>query len=106
MFAVFVTARWIGAGAEPAAADVATTLRTLARGSAVAVLGHSFGGKVGIEVARQLGHSPTICLRDYAQVFDEHDPADRKPAVQVIAEARSAAALFALGSHDQGAESA
>src|SRR5690606_9002126 len=36
-----------------AAGDVAEALRDLPSGSVRAVLGHSFGGKVGIELARQ-----------------------------------------------------
>lgn len=67
------------------------------RGSFVSLLVHE--GRSIVEVARQLGHSPVVCLRDYAQVFDDHDPADRKPAVEVIRQAREAAA-FALGSHE------
>lgn len=40
------------------------------------------------EVADTLGHSRTQCLDTYAGVFEEYDPADRKPATQVIAAAR------------------
>lgn len=57
------------------------------RGSFVSLLVHE--GRNIVEVARILGHGPAICLRDYAQVFDEHDPADRMPAEQVIAAAPS-----------------
>jgi site-specific recombinase XerD len=66
------------------------------RGSFVSLLVHE--GRSIVEVARQVGHSPAICLRDYAQVFDEHNPADRKPAVEVIRAAR-AAAPYALSTH-------
>lgn len=59
------------------------------RGSFVSLLVHE--GRSIVEVARQLGHSPEICLRDYAQVFDDFDPAARRPATEIIAEARAAA---------------
>ncbi len=67
------------------------------RGSFVSLLVHE--GRSIVEVARQVGHSPAICLRDYAQIFDDMDPADRKPAADVIRAARQAAP-FALRSHD------
>jgi site-specific recombinase XerC len=41
-----------------------------------------------VEVARQLGHSAATCLRDYASVFEEFDPAARRPAEEIIREAR------------------
>jgi integrase len=41
-----------------------------------------------IEVARQLGHSPTMTLEVYAHVFDEFDPAERVPAEEAIRHAR------------------
>jgi site-specific recombinase XerD len=59
------------------------------RGSFATLLVHE--GRSIVEVARQMGHSPAICLRDYAQVFDEFDPAERKPAEQIIVDARAAA---------------
>lgn len=59
------------------------------RGSFVSLLVHE--GRSIVEVARQLGHSPEVCLRDYAQVFDDHDPRDRRPASEVIAAARAEA---------------
>lgn len=59
------------------------------RGSFVSLLVHE--GRSIVEVARQLGHSPEVCLKDYAQVFDEHDPAARESADDVIRAARSAA---------------
>jgi hypothetical protein len=46
-----------------------------------------------------MGHSPAICLRDYAQVFDEFDPAERKPAEQIIAEARAPFARQSAHAH-------
>jgi len=58
-------------------------------------LRHSFvsfliqeGGSV-VEVARQAGHSPEECLRTYAHVFEEFDPADRTPAEERIRAARA-----------------
>lgn len=60
------------------------------RSSFVSLLVHE--GRNIVEVARQVGHSAEICLRDYLSVFDDHDPADRKPAAQIITEARAAAA--------------
>lgn len=59
------------------------------RCSFVSLLVHE--GRNIVEVARQCGHSPEVCLRDYAQVFDEHDPNDRQTAVQIIAAARTEA---------------
>lgn len=44
---------------EAAARDIVLALPELTGGAPVgAILGHSFGGKVGIELARQLGESP------------------------------------------------
>jgi integrase len=40
------------------------------------------------EVADILGHSRTQCLDTYAGIFEDYDPADRKPATDVIAAAR------------------
>lgn len=41
-----------------------------------------------VEVARQAGHSPQECLRTYAHVFEEFDPAERLPAEAAISAAR------------------
>jgi integrase len=41
-----------------------------------------------IEVARQLGHSPTMTVEVYAHVFDEFDPPDRVPGEKAIRRAR------------------
>jgi integrase len=41
-----------------------------------------------VEVARQAGHSPAICLRTYAHVIEEFDPADRRSAEEEIRRAR------------------
>ena len=45
-------------------------------------------GQSILEVARQAGHSPQTCLRTYAHLFDDFDPADRRLAEDVIWEAR------------------
>jgi hypothetical protein len=47
-------------------------------------------GRTIVEVARQLGHSPTTCLKDYAGVFEDFDPANRVTADEAIASARTA----------------
>jgi site-specific recombinase XerD len=60
------------------------------RGSLVTLLVHE--GRSITEVARQVGHSPTICLRDYSQVFDDADPTKRIPAPDMIRHARDLAA--------------
>ena len=41
-----------------------------------------------VEVARQAGHSPQECLRTYAHVFEDFDPAERIPAEAAIRAAR------------------
>jgi integrase len=46
-------------------------------------------GQSVVEVARQMGNAPQTCLRAYAGLFEEFDPADRKPAEDVIAAARA-----------------
>ena len=43
-----------------------------------------------LEVAAQLGHKPSTCLDIYGRLFEEFDPARRRPAVDVIQEARRA----------------
>ena len=43
-----------------------------------------------LEVAAQLGHKPSTCLDLFGRLFEEFDPARRRPAVEVIEEARSA----------------
>jgi integrase len=45
-------------------------------------------GQSVVEVARQAGHSPEECLRTYAHVFEEFDPAERVPAEERIRVAR------------------
>jgi integrase len=58
------------------------------RHSFVSLLIHE--GQSILEVARQAGHSPQTCLRDYGHLFDEFDPAQREPAEAVIGAARDA----------------
>jgi hypothetical protein len=43
-----------------------------------------------LEVAAQLGHKPSTCLDIYGRLFEGFDPARRRPAVEVIEEARRA----------------
>jgi hypothetical protein len=43
-----------------------------------------------LEVATQLGHKPGTCLDIHGRLFEEFDPARRRPAVEVIEEARRA----------------
>lgn len=47
-------------------------------------------GRPVVEIARILGHAPTMCLNTYAGVFEEYQPADRKPADEAIRQARTA----------------
>jgi integrase len=61
------------------------------RHSFVSLLIHE--GQSILEVARQAGHSPQTCLRDYGHLFDEFDPAKREPAETVIAAARASTYL-------------
>jgi integrase len=56
------------------------------RHSYVSLLIHE--GQSILEVARQAGHSPQTCLRDYGHLFDEFDPAERTRAEGVIRAAR------------------
>jgi integrase len=46
-------------------------------------------GRTVIEVARQAGHSPTMALATYGHVIEEFEGADRRPAEDVIREARA-----------------
>src|SRR5215204_698821 len=61
------------------------------RHSFVSLLIHE--GQSILEVARQAGHSPQTCLRDYGHLFDEFDPSEREPAEAVIAAARGSSYL-------------
>jgi integrase len=61
------------------------------RHSFVSLLIHE--GQSILEVARQAGHSPQTCLRDYGHLFDEFDPAKREPAEAVIGAARKSSYL-------------
>jgi len=49
-----------------------------------------FEGLNVLEVAPQLGHKPSTCLDIYGRLFEEFDPSRRRPAVEVIREARKA----------------
>lgn len=60
------------------------------RGSFASLL--IFEGKNVLEVAPELGHSPTTCLKYYGRLFKEFDPANRQPAEEVIRAAREAVA--------------
>jgi integrase len=46
-------------------------------------------GRTVIEVARQAGHSPTMALATYGHVIEELEGAERRPAEDVIREARA-----------------
>jgi hypothetical protein len=61
------------------------------RHSFVSLLIHE--GQSILEVARQAGHSPQTCLRDYGHLFDEFDPSEREPAEAVIAASRASSYL-------------
>lgn len=75
------------------------------RGSFVSLLVQD--GRNIVEVSRWLGHSAETCLSTYAQVFDDDDPAARKPASVVIDEARAAALEWRAGQlNDSGDEAA
>jgi site-specific recombinase XerD len=58
------------------------------RGSFASLL--IFEGLNVLEVAPQLGHKPSTCLDIYGRLFEEFDPSRRRPAVEVIREARRA----------------
>jgi integrase len=51
-----------------------------------------FEGRTVIEVARQAGHSPETCLRNYARVFADFEPTMRNPAEEQIRDARATVA--------------
>lgn len=55
-----------------------------------------------VEVARQAGHSPAICLRTYAHVIEEFEPADRRSAEEQIRRARGE--LVSPACHGLGSE--
>jgi integrase len=54
-------------------------------------------GQSVLEVARQLGHSPTMTLNTYAALFDDFDPAHRIDPEAEIARARTASVPSAAG---------
>jgi site-specific recombinase XerD len=82
---------------QPAAAAVGlppdTRPRDL-RGSFASLL--IYEGVDVVELAPELGHSPTTCLRYYARVFEEFKGLPKCPAVDVIHEAREAVAAGTL----------
>lgn len=45
-------------------------------------------GRSVVDVARQLGHKASTCLDVYSGEFEAFSPTDRRPALEVIAEAR------------------
>jgi hypothetical protein len=49
-----------------------------------------FEGRNVLEVAPELGHKPSTCLDIYGRLFEEFEPARRRPAVDVINDARKA----------------
>lgn len=66
------------------------------RASFVSLLVYS--GMNPVEIAAQTGHTVETLLRVYAGVFRDFDPANRRPADEVVTEAREAA-TFSPGSH-------
>lgn len=46
-----------------------------------------------VEVAQIMGHAPTMCLSTYAHVIAELDPDDRRPAAELVEEARREVAI-------------
>lgn len=66
------------------------------RASFVSLLVYS--GMNPVEVAAQTGHTVETLLRVYAGVFRDFDPANRRPAGEVVTGAREAA-MFSPGSH-------
>ena len=76
---------------QPAAIAVGMPEDTIPRdlrGSFASLL--IFEGLDVLEVAPQLGHKPSTCLDIYGRLFEEFDPSQRRPAVDVIREARMA----------------
>jgi integrase len=57
-----------------------------------------FSGMNPVEIGAQTGHTVETLLRVYAGVFRGFDPAERRPAVEVVTAAREAA-TFSPGSH-------
>jgi hypothetical protein len=88
---------------QPAAQHVGLTADTIPRdlrGSFASLL--IFEGLNVLEVAAQLGHKPSTCLYIYGRLFEEFDPARRRPAVEVIEEARRAVRDGAVPTEYQG----
>jgi integrase len=59
-------------------------------------------GRTVIEVARQAGHSPTMALATYGHVIEELEGGERRPAEDVIREARVGAEPAARRRKAQG----
>ena len=81
---------WLRRVYKPAAVTAGLPSTTRARdlrGSFASLL--IFSGLNVVEVAQQLGHSPSMCLDTYAGVFAEFDPEQRQSPEAVIAEARA-----------------
>jgi hypothetical protein len=74
---------------RPAAIAVGLPTDTIPRdlrGSFASLL--IFEGLNVLEVAPELGHKPSTCLDIYGRLFEEFDPSQRRPAVDVIRETR------------------
>lgn len=81
---------WVRRVYRPAAIKAglpATTRPRDLRGSFASLLIRE--GMNVVEVAQQLGHSPSMCLDTYAGVFAEFDPGERQSAEDAIGEARA-----------------
>lgn len=85
--------RRFAAAARAAGLPADTRPRDL-RGSFVSLLIHE--GQNIVQVAGQVGHSPTICLRDYAQAFAEHKPGEVVSADTIISRARFAVRVASM----------
>jgi hypothetical protein len=82
---------------QPAAVAVGLPEDTIPRdrrGSFASLL--IYEGLNVLEVAPQLGHKPSTCLDIYGRLFEEFDPARRRPAAEVIRETRNAVRAGAL----------
>jgi len=67
---------------EAAATDIVETIASMpaVRGNVRAILGHSFGGKVGIELARQLGAGRPLSKEPLSKEEEERPEAEREIA--------------------------
>jgi integrase len=70
-------------------------------------LRHSFAsllireGLSVVDVARQMGHSPTVTLNTYSHVFEEFEPGERVAAAEAIRAARGEARVRERYAADQ-----